>query len=79
MPMMIILNKEILRICPANPNKLEYSTTQGKNWVLRYVSNLIVGEFKDLLDTGKELIATTSTGIFYSTNNGRSWVLRQRN
>jgi hypothetical protein len=34
------------------------------------------GDFEDLTDNGKEILATTSKGIYYSTNDGRSWFKR---
>ncbi|MES4921144.1 hypothetical protein ABVC70_04235 [Hoylesella timonensis] len=79
MPTMINLGKEMLRISPKDSKKLEYSTTQGRSWILRYPSNNSIGNFQDLMDAGKELIGTTDKGLFYSTTQGRSWILRKRN
>lgn len=76
---MIITGKEMLRISPKDSKKLEYSTTQGRSWILRYPGNNSVGAFQDLMDAGKELLATTDKGLFYSTNQGRSWIIRKRN
>jgi hypothetical protein len=78
MPTMINRGKELLRICPTNTAKLEYSTNDGRNWILRYNSNSSVGNFSDLMDNGKEILGTTSKGLFYSTNEGRNWILRKR-
>lgn len=75
MPQMIKRGNELLRICPSTPTKIEYSTNDGRNWILRY-SGSSAGSFEDLLDNGKEILATTSKGIFYSTNEGRSWIRR---
>ena len=75
---MIIRGKEMIRICPKNPAKIEYSTNEGRSWITRYSGNSSVGNFSDLMDNGKELLGTTSKGLFYSTNAGRSWVLRHR-
>lgn len=78
MPTIIITGKEMLRISPKDHKKLEFSTTQGRSWILRYSGNMSVGNFQDLVDAGKELIATTDRGLFYSTTQGRSWILRKQ-
>jgi hypothetical protein len=77
MPMMIIVKNELLRISPKDAHKLEYSINNGLTWLPRYVSGSNIGEFKDLVDTGKELIATTSVGLCFSVNCGRSWLRRR--
>lgn len=79
MPTMIITGKEMIRISPKDSKKLEYSTTQGRSWILRYPGNNSIGSFQDIMDAGKELLATTDKGLFYSTTQGRSWILRKRN
>lgn len=79
MPTMINLGKEMLRISPKDSKKLEYSTTQGRSWILRYPGNNSIGNFQDLMDAGKELIGTTDKGLLYSTTQGRLWILRKRN
>lgn len=78
MPTMIIRGKEMIRISPTNSTKLEYSTNEGRSWIVRFSGNSRVGNFSDLLDNGKELLGTTNKGLFYSTNDGRSWILRRR-
>ncbi len=35
------------------------------------------GNFEDLTDNVKEILATCEKGLFYSTNEGRTW--RKRN
>ncbi len=77
MPIMIVLNKELLRISPKDAHRLEFSTNKGQTWLTRYVSGANIGEFKDLVDTGKELIATTSVGLCFSVNGGRTWLRRR--
>ena len=57
---MINLGKEMLRISPKDSKKLEYSTTQGRSWILRYPGNNSIGNFQDLMDAGKELFAVIS-------------------
>ena len=79
MPIMIVCGKEIIRICPTDKKKIEYSTNQGRTWIRRFTSNNTIGEFIDLMDNGKEILATTSTGLCFSTNEGRSWIMRKRN
>lgn len=78
MPTMINRGKELIRICPTNAAKLEYSTNTGRTWVIRFNGNSSTGTFSDLMDAGKEILGTTSKGLFYSTNDGRTWVLRKR-
>lgn len=73
MSTMLNREKELLRICPKDARKIEYSTNDGRSWSPRYSSNSSVGEFEDLTDNGKEILATTEKGLFYSTNECRSW------
>ena len=75
MSQMINRGKELIRISPKDPNKLEYSTNDGRSWMTRY-SGSTPGRFEDLTDNGKEILATTSKGLYYSTNDGRSWMKR---
>lgn len=79
MPQMIDMGKELIRISPDEPGKLQYSNNDGRSWGLKFFGNTSVGEFVDLLDTGKELLAATGKGLFYSTNDGRSWSMRFHN
>lgn len=72
MGQMINRGKELIRINPTNKQKLEYSTTSGRSWNTRF-SGSSIGEFNDLTDNGKEILATTSKGLYYSTTDGRSW------
>ena len=78
MPTMINRGKELIRICPYNTMKLEYSTNAGRSWITRYPGNNSIGHFSDLMDNGKEILGTTSRGLYYSTNDVRSWILRKR-
>lgn len=75
MSQMILRGKEMIRINPTNKTKIEYSTNQGRSWILRYNSS-VCGDFNDLTDNGKEILGTTSKGLYYSTNDGRSWIKR---
>ena len=75
MPSMLIFEKEMIRINPKNVARLEVSTNQGRSWTTRY-SGTSCGDFQDLADNGKEILATTSKGLFVSRNQGRSWSKR---
>ena len=72
MALMILKGKEIIRIHPANNQKVEYSTNDGRSWLTRF-SGSMYGQFNDLTDNGKEILAVTSKGLYYSTNEGRTW------
>ncbi|MFH7002103.1 beta propeller repeat protein [Flavobacterium bizetiae] len=72
MSQMITKDNELIRINPDSSNKIEYSTTGGRSWRERY-SGSSYGNFQDLIDNGKEILATTSKSLYYSTTNGRSW------
>lgn len=72
MSQMINRNGELIRINPATKTKIEYSTNEGRSWILRYNSSSC-GDFNDLTDNGKEILGITSKGLYYSTNEGRSW------
>ena len=76
MPQMINRGKEIIRICPTNPSKLEYSTNGGRIWNTRYAGS--AGKFIDLMDNGKEILGTTDKGLYYSTSEGKTWSFRHR-
>lgn len=79
MPQMINYGGELIRISPKDSKKLEYSKNNGQSWILRYIGSSSYGKFIDLIDNGKELIATTEKGLFYSTNKGQSWIIRKHN
>lgn len=79
MSQMINLGKELLRISPKDNAQLEYSTNEGRTWNRRFPGNSSTGKFEDLLVSGREILATTSRGLYYSTNDGRTWNLRKRN
>lgn len=71
MGQMINTGEELIRINPSK-NSIEYSTTDGRSWHTRFTGSTC-GDFSDLVDNGKEILATTSKGVFYSTTAGRSW------
>ena len=58
----INLGSELLRICPTDDNKIEYSTNNG--------------DFYDLAVFGDEIFAVTSKGVYTSKTDGRSWFSR---
>ncbi|MEL3908353.1 MAG: hypothetical protein P1P64_04995 [Treponemataceae bacterium] len=72
-----ILNRgeELIRISPKDPKKIEYSIDGGSSWSFCYSGNS-AGKFMDLIDNGKEILATTEKGLYYSINEGRSWSRR---
>lgn len=72
MGQMIKLGKEFIRINPEKKTKIENSTNDGGTWHTRYNGNSI-GEFLDLIDNDKELLAQTSKGLYYSRNAGSTW------
>ena len=72
MAQMILKGKEMIRINPTTKTKIEYSTNEGRSWMARSTSTSF-GNFSDLTDNGKEILANTSKGLFYSTTNGMSW------
>ncbi len=72
MSQMLNRGKELIRISPKSATVLEYSTNGGRIWHRRY-SGSSCGEFRELIDNGKEILAQTSKGLFYSTNDGRTW------
>lgn len=72
---MITRGKELIRISPKQANKLETSSNDGRTWTVRY-SGSSAGDFEDLTDNGKEILATTSKGLYFSVNEGRSWLKR---
>lgn len=75
MSQMINRGKELIRISQKQANKIEYSTNDGRSWMTRF-SGSSAGDFQDLTDNDKEILANTSKGLYYSTNDGRSWMKR---
>ncbi|MBR8731457.1 hypothetical protein IX308_000992 [Porphyromonas levii] len=73
MSQMIVRGKEMLRISPKDSKKLEFSTNDGRTWNTRFSGATNVGEFIDLTDVGKEVLAQTTKGLFFSKNDGRTW------
>ncbi len=82
MSQMINRGKELIRISPKDPRVLEYSPNDGRSWLRRYKTRSWLrryktmstqGNFEDLTDNGKEILATCEKGLFYSTNEGRTW------
>ncbi len=68
---------ELLRINPSN-NSIESSGNGGRSWIPR-CTNASYGTFRDLLPVGREILATTSRGLFVSTNAARSFSPRCTN
>ena len=75
MPEVIKKGKELIRICPTNTLKIEFSIDAGETWKIRYMGNpTSPGAFLDLEEGGKDLVATSEKGIFTSKNKGKSWL-----
>ena len=76
MAQMIVREKEMLRISPKDSRILESSRDDGRTWSRRFGGLTNVGEFSELTDAGKEILAQTSRGLFYSKNDGITWTKR---
>lgn len=63
MPIMINRGNELIRISSKDNKIIEYSTNQGRTWIIRYNSSSNIGFFSDLVNLGKEILATTGKGI----------------
>jgi hypothetical protein len=72
MGQMIQLEEELIRI-NTSKNWIEYSNNNGRSWHNRSMASLMMGTMQDLINNGKELLVTTSKGLYYSNNKGRSW------
>lgn len=77
MPIMINRGNEMLRISPNDNKRIEYSTNQGRSWIMRYRGSSDIGAFIDLMDAGRGILGTTEKGLYYSTNDDKSWILRK--
>ena len=73
MAQMIDRGKELIRINPQDRQQIEYSTNDGRSCLQRYAGSS-QGDFRELTDNGKEILAQTSKGLYCSTNDGRSWL-----
>ncbi len=74
MSQMINRGRELIRISPKNATKIEYSTNDGRTWTQRFSGSC--GDFQDLMENGREILAQTSKGLYYSINEGRTWTRR---
>ena len=63
MPQMISYGGELIRISPKDSKKLEYSKNNGLSWNARCGGSGNYGKFIDLMDNGKEILATTEKGL----------------
>lgn len=69
---MIKIGNELIRIHPSKCEDIQYSIDNGNTWITRYSGNSVV-KFSDLADSGGEILANTSKGLYYSTNKGYTW------
>jgi hypothetical protein len=72
MGQMIQLEEELIRI-NTSKNCIEYSNNNGRSWHNRSMASSMMGTMQDLIHNGKELLVTTSKGLYFSNNKGRSW------
>ena len=72
MGQMIQLEEELIRI-NTSKNCIEYSNNNVRSWHNRSMASSMMGTLQDLIHNGKELLVTTSKGLYYSNNKGRSW------
>jgi hypothetical protein len=72
MALMILEEKQMMRISTTTKTKIEYSTNGGMIWMARSASASYV-DFQDLINNGKDILANTSKGLYYSTTDGMSW------
>ena len=75
MGMMIKKGNELIRISPTNKQKIESSTNGGSFWSIRFNGSQF-GDFLDITDNGKEILAQTTKGLYVSTNGGSFWSKR---
>lgn len=61
MPQMINRGQELIRICPKDAKKIEYSTNGGRAWMIRCQETSTRDKFTDLMDNGKEISAKRTT------------------
>ncbi len=57
-----------LEFNPKKNNQIEYSTVQWRNLGTLGFSGSGCGDFQDLIDNGKEILANTSKGLFIFTD-----------
>ncbi len=74
MPQLITYGNELIRFNPSN-NHIEVSTSRGTSWFTRY-SGSGLGNIRDLLVFGSEILALTDKGLYVSTSKGTSWFCR---
>ena len=77
MSQMIRRGRELIRIAPTDPGRLEFSTNEGRVWMTRCRA-VQFRSFLELFDSGNEILARTEKGLFFSRNEGRVWMLRSR-
>ncbi|MCQ2259130.1 MAG: hypothetical protein MJZ41_14260 [Bacteroidaceae bacterium] len=77
MPQIVKIGKELICVNPSR-NTIDYSTSDGRTWMVRY-SNSGIGKVMDLLYFKDELLLVTSKGLYYSHTQGRTWTMRYNN
>lgn len=74
MGLMVNLGAELVRYNPAN-GKIEFSTNQGRTWLMRNSASSL-GGVKSLIFTCGEMLLCSDEGLFFSSNAGRTWLRR---
>lgn len=69
---MIVYQKELIRI-NITKDSIKYSSNGGRSWHNRANASSVLGSLQDLIENDKELLLTTTKGLFYSTDKGASW------
>ena len=67
-----LLSKSELPRIKLEKNTIEVSINEGRSWSPR-CNNSSYGTFHDLLVFGREILATTTRGLYASTNAARSF------
>lgn len=70
---MIVTHQDLLLRINKEKNCVEYSKNNGKTWNKQGNVGSNAGDLLDLLDSGTELLATTTKGLYYSKNKGQSF------
>lgn len=67
---MIVTHQDLLLRINTEKNCVEYSKNNGKTWNKQGSVGSNAGDLLDLMDSGTELLATTTKGLYYSKNKG---------
>lgn len=72
--MITIGNGELIRICPSDPKRIEYSHDNGSCWYSRGSNSY---PFVDLINFENEILGVSyHKSVYYSRDNGSCWYTR---